>query len=313
MGSGGPMDLHYLAATAADRNPRLSEPSRKRFRHNVNRWVRLGGPLYPGDITPAVVTQVRRAGLLAKLAAASIESTITDIRALCLAVGVELDTGKPLRRTKPTPDVPTVEQVAAIYSAADAAQWPRVASSRGGRRCDWLQCSGGDWWRAWIVVAAWWGFRLRDIGRLTWEDVRSGSRTANKTGKRHPLVALPLVGRHIERLGTTSGPVFGRQSVAQLRRELARIADSAGVAYVPPHCFRRYAVTQWSLVSPDAGRLIHGAGLGILDHYVSAGRILELADIVTVCGCGHQIVAPASQAGLRVKCPRCRGSVQLPT
>lgn len=62
-----------------------------------------------------------------------------------------------------------------------------------------------------------------------------------------------------------------------MRRELQRIAAAAGVSYVSPQQFRQFCVQQWSLANPDAGRIVHGVGLGILDHYISGRRIVEAA------------------------------------
>jgi hypothetical protein len=62
----------------------------------------------------------------------------------------------------------------------------------------------------------------------------------------------------------------------QLRRELARIAQAAGVPYVSPHGFRRFAITQWSLANDLAGRIIHGEGLSrVMRHYIQPVAVLD--------------------------------------
>lgn len=60
-----------------------------------------------------------------------------------------------------------------------------------------------------------------------------------------------------------------------LHRAVVAHVDRAGVRYVPPHGFRRFSITQWSTASPDAGRIVHGEGLGIRSHYVDPRRVLE--------------------------------------
>lgn len=244
----------------------MAPSSVQRMRHSLTRWAKFS-PVPYSSVTPQALTDFRRAGLAAGLSPHSIEQTVTDV---CLLTGHP--PGRRLRRPPPSPDVPTVERVAAIYRAVGAAQWPQARRPQGGTPCRWLKCSTAQWWRTWIVCACWFGFRLADLRRLSTADMTAGQLRAKKTGKGHPLVIPPFVARHWRLMKSdTMGPL----SPKQLRRELRRIAKSAGVRYVEPHGFRRFAVTQWSAVSVDAGKIVHGESLGVRAHYIEPRRILE--------------------------------------
>lgn len=234
--------------------------------HSVSRWAKLSAVPYT-SVSAQALTDFRRAGLAAGLSPHSIEQTVTDI---CLLTGCP--PGRRLRRPQPSPDVPTVERVAKLYEAAGAAQWPQARRPQGGRPCRWLRCSTEAWWRCWIVCASWYGFRLRDLRRMSSADFAAGTLRAHKTGKPHPMIVPPFVRRHWRLLKSDD---MGPMPAKQLRRELRRIAKAAGVRYVEPHGFRRFAVSQWSAASVDAGRIVHGESLGIRSHYVDHRRVLE--------------------------------------
>ena len=243
------------------RNPHLSHASKQKLRYSESRWLRLTGvPL--DQVRPEHFVQLRTAGLAAGLSPHSIEQTCQDVS---LLTGVHR--GKPLDRPLPSPDVPTVQQVDAIYRHVSVAQWPVSRS--------WMSCSTKDWWQGWIVVAGFCGLRLRDLRAMTMDCVRARKLTASKTKKTHPLPISGFLHRHIQSLNATD-KLFGTLPEKQLRRELQRIATAAGVPYVPPHGFRRFAVTQWSLANDLAGRIIHGEGLSrVMAHYVQPQAILD--------------------------------------
>ena len=241
-------------------HPGLSLASHRRLRYSVNRWERLVGPF--AEATTDGFQSLRQAGLAIGLSPHSIEQTASDVALL-----TGLSKGTPLPLPLPSPDVPTVEQVGAIYSAVSVAQWPVERS--------WLKCSTKDYWQAWLVVAGFCGFRLRDLRGLTMDCFRARRLTASKTRKVHPTPTAGFLHRHLRALGST-GPLFGTLPEKQLRRELARIAAAAGVPYVSPHGFRRFAITQWSLANDLAGRIIHGEGLSkVMAHYVQPVAVLD--------------------------------------
>lgn len=175
----------------------------------------------------------------------------------------------PLARPAPNPDVPTAEVVGRLYDHVHVAKWP-VARP-------WLKCSTVTWWQGWIVVAGFWGLRLRDLKSATMACYHARRLTASKTKKSHPLPIAGFLHRHVRALAADdSSQLFGQWSEKQLRRELQRIAVAAQVPYVPPHGFRRFAITQWSLANDLAGRIIHGEGLSrVMAHYVQPQAVLD--------------------------------------
>lgn len=62
-----------------------------------------------------------------------------------------------------------------------------------------------------------------------------------------------------------------------VRATLAGCCTAAKVDQVYPKNLRQRALTEWKRASPDAGSIIHGSGLGVLDHYVPAIEILSAA------------------------------------
>lgn len=251
--------------------PRLSAASFKRLKTSVNRWNRLSGiPL--DSATTSALAAFRERALSEGLSPHSVEQTAVDV---ALLAGI--DRGCPLDVPPPDPDVPTVARVEAIYRHCHVASWPVRTRSRGGIGCKWLNCSTTQWWQSWIVCAGRWGLRIGDLERLTVEDVHSKRFRAGKTGKIQPLPHRPCVMRHVRQLNVKSGRLFpGLGSRHQLRRELKAIASAAGVQYVSPHGFRRFAIQSWSIAHPEAGRIVHGCGIPrIMRHYVEPLRLLD--------------------------------------
>lgn len=212
-------------------------------------------------VLPEHFDQLRVRCTAAGLSPHSIEQTADDIG---LLTGIEK--GRKLDLPAPDPVVPTVKHVGAIYRHVHVAQWPVNRP--------WMTCSTTQWWQSWLVVVGWWGLRIRDIRSLTMTCYETGRLTASKTKKTHPLPKMPFLSRHVRQLNA-KGSLFGTLPEKQLRRELARIAGAAGVDYVPPHGFRRFAITQWSQANEQAGKIIHGEGLSrVMRHYVQPGTIL---------------------------------------
>lgn len=115
----------------------------------------------------------------------------------------------------------------------------------------------------------------RDLRACSVQCFTARKLTASKTKKTHPLPTSGFLARHLRSLAATD-KLFGSLPEKQLRRELQRIAAAAGVPYVPPHGFRRFAITQWSLANDLAGRIIHGEGLSrVMAHYVQPQSILD--------------------------------------
>lgn len=250
----------------------VSEHRRRTLTYSCHRFARL----IDGDPCPEAFDRFRTAGRLASLSPRTIESTISDLVYLQRRHGLPVLPGRRLRVPPPSPDVPTAEDVSQVYLAADAATWP-------GRR----PYAAGDWWRALLVVAVWTGLRRGDLARLTWGDIGPETITvrAGKTGRLQRFPVTPLVNRHLARLRPDCDglkpdcTVFGFPTSSSFRAcydQLARLSLYAGVR--PPltlQALRRLSIQSWSAANAEAGRIVHGCGLGILAHYLDPLALLR--------------------------------------
>jgi integrase len=249
---------------------RVSESTHRTTRHRISEWCQRQGSGVPSAQSIEIFrNQCLEEGLRPR----TIESVVDYVRRVASHNGHPLPLGKKLQIPKPSPDVPTVADIDRIYRKVSKANWPsRVNLSK---RC--------DWWRAYLVLCCWCGFRLGDVAALTWKDVTSDAviLSAIKTkryGRAHLAVPMTMpMRRHLESIrGLFGESIFGLTSCwRQLRRELESIATAAGVKYVPPHGLRRFAINQWSAADSMAGRIIQGESLGTMAHYLDVHRHLS--------------------------------------
>lgn len=204
---------------------------------------------------------------------ATIEATIATVRTIARHFGIDVRPGRRLKIPAPDPDVPTHTRVAAIYCATVCTKWPKRLTS----------ANRSAWWRAWISVACWTGFRLSDLRALKWSDIDDMGihLRATKTSRHgRPRLVVPMcamVERALKPIrGWYGDSVFGNAtSLKQLRRELQRMAAHGHVEYVPPHGFRRFAIDIWTSADPVAGQIIQGNRLGVMGHYLNVHRHLS--------------------------------------
>lgn len=258
--------------TAIERLPRLNR--RRDYLCACNRWERYSANPDLSEITAETVNAFRDACVAKGLSAATIETSCKDLVRVAKWNGITLDRGRPLRLRRPSPFVPRLDDVARVYAMADQASWPKRP---------WCSCR--DWWRALLVVAVWTAFRRGDLARLTWDDVADGSiaTVANKTGWTHRLPMCATVQRHLMTLDQPGRPerIFDlprSTSYRACRDQFAVLCCAAGVRPVLTlQQLRRLSITSWSSVSAEAGRIVHGSGLGVLGHYLDQRRILDSA------------------------------------
>ena len=62
-----------------------------------------------------------------------------------------------------------------------------------------------------------------------------------------------------------------------LRSGLRIACDAAGVDPFTPHQLRQRSLTEWARANAMAGGIVHGSGLGVLNHYVDPMTVLESA------------------------------------
>lgn len=238
-------------------------------RHRITAWLRAEIPTVSTESF-----EVFRAMMIDQgQSPATIESTIAAVRVVTAYSGYKFELGDRLRLPTPDPDVPTAYAIGQLYRYCSRARWPRKLTA----------AKRADWWRAFIVLSSWSGYRLLDIERLTIGDIGPDciKVRANKTKRfRHPIAPIPIthsLRRHLLQIkGLFGSSVFGlRTQRKQLRDSLELIAIAAQVKYVPPHGFRRFAITQWSAADSMAGKIIHGCSLGVMGHYIDIGRHLS--------------------------------------
>lgn len=258
----------------------LSHSTVKKIGYEVTRWEKLTLDS-PIEVTKKETFADFRAACLSRgLASRSIESNIDTVRLLMrfAAEAGHLQTvppvGRRLKKPKPKPAPLSTDELRSLFVAADVAGWPNhVRHPR-------------QWWRAFFALGYWTGLRLSDLcWKLSWEHLSIRQKIitfpAGKTGHVHefPLPEGMLV--HLARV-SSRGLILGPpRSYKCFRRELAFIASSAGLTRkVTAKTLRQTAVSEWSKVSRDAGRIVHGCGLvDVRDHYVDAFGIL--ADAAT--------------------------------
>lgn len=260
--------------TAADLSPKTVQ----RMSYEVHRWVKVMGRDDVRRITLTSFHHFRNACLQSGLASRSIESNISTVR-LLLTTAVESGDlqavpppGRRLRKPRPTPEPLSPEQVGQLYCAARVARWPD-------RHGDPVR-----WWRAFLALSYWTGLRLADAcWRLAWRHVDEQARVlsieAGKTGHLHriplpdPLLAI------LRRVRSRTLVLDAPHSMRNFYQNLRVITDAANIGRaVTTKSLRQTAVSQWSRVHRDAGRIIHGCGLGdVRDHYVQPLDILQEA------------------------------------
>ena len=249
----------------------LRPDTAEKLKHRVNCWLRCGG-------ADAVLLDVehfdafRKAALAAGLARRTIEETVSDVARIVGAA----DVGRRLKHWKASQcrTVPSVDLLSCAYRSVESAAWPNGTQCR---TPSLRQVSTGDWLRAFLVFAFFTGMRLRDLRTVTWAAVDRDEWQASKTAKQHQYPACDIVRRHLEPLRASGDERVFPFSVCQerlLRRELKSIS---GNSELTPQAIRRCSITQWSVASPDAGRLIHGVDIGILKHYLDVRRVLSAA------------------------------------
>jgi integrase len=295
--------IYEALAKHLDHAPDVASATRRKYRHDLARWLRLGGSIHATDITAASVSDVRAAGLRRGLSPATIEDTLTTIRTILAGSGsVPPEIGRRLKRRRSDARQPSLTEIGTLYDAATKALWPRQPSLMGWARPGrdghsgyfyWrvirplaAQSQRETFWRGLTVLALWSGLRLADLLRLSWDEHVGGDRlvvVASKTGKRHSLPVTPIVRRNLDALRGLGTPlVLGIRDSARnrtmIRHELARLCDSAGIPVIVPKQLRRSSVTAWDIAGPGCGVIVHGCGTPrVMQHYRDDFRVLEAA------------------------------------
>ena len=248
-----------------------------KLRHGLAAWLRWTGSL--AVPTVAVIESARATALSLGLSPTTIEAVIADLVTICAAAGFVLDRGRPLKRRSRCRPVPELDAVARLYAVADQCRYPSRLATETGFEVVAPEMSA-HWLRAVIVLGLWTGLRLQDLLHLRWDSVTDERIVwqASKTSKEHRFPMCSVVRSHLEPLKQFNRPTVlacnATNTTAQ-RNELHRLCEIAGVQPITAQALRRASVTTWATVSPEAGRIIHGTGLGVLRHYYDGERILR--------------------------------------
>lgn len=257
-------------------SPDLSQASRERHGWDLRRFFVLIGDKPIQDIC---TTDFQRFRVLSKAAGHSASTTETTLRTVrqtlsaCAELG-RLDSipfrGRSRKLKRPRPRPATLEELAKLYHATIAAQWPR--------HTPWGKPR--DYWRGWIQIAFWTGLRLHDLTwRLSLKHVFRDSIeiTAEKTQIEHVFPLTDNVRRVLEKYqGDDSQPLFNVcESPNMVRKHLRLLCEAAEIRKLIPRNFRQAAICQWAVAGGRAGDLIHGAGMpAVLMAYIDPLTVL---------------------------------------
>lgn len=251
--------------------------TRSKLRHSISRWMRLGGCESPLDVTTATIASVRSSGVDSKLSAKTIESTISDVLTLLSLAGRKVDPGRRLRVVVNCKSVPEMECVEKLYSLSNQWRFPARLRTISGSFVDVSVELRESWLKAFVVIGIWTGLRLQDLLSLKWGSISQNriAWRASKTSREHRFPMCDVVRSHLEPLKALDRPtVFGvsGSNPTLIRDELHRVMP---MGTITPQALRRASVTTWATVSPEAGRIVHGTGLGVLRHYYDGEQILR--------------------------------------
>lgn len=230
--------------------------------YSARRFEKLLGEMPIADVCEAHLIQFAHMCGDAKYSGWTTKGGIKDIRTLVIAA-----TGKDpgtIKTKVPDPDPQPVP-----IESIDAC-WPHMP----------------DWCRQWTVVSYWTALRLADVIRLQKTGVPSDQIIwiAKKTGRTH-RVPIPAWMKQF----TSSRAVPFKNNIDHnariVRAKLAECCKKAGVAAFLPSHVRDRALTEWLKADGTAGKIIHGCGLGVLDHYASKADLILHA--------GERLVMPA--------------------
>jgi len=224
--------------------------------HHCSRWVRITGLESPAEVTTATIENYRRECVALKYSPRSIEGSITDVAMIVVKqTGRKVDIGQRLRVPRPSPVTAGTGSIEAI--------WPHVPS----------------WVQQWLALNYWTCLRLTDSLKLLREiPVKipdSLSWRASKTGHTHRWpVPDWLAGILAQQSIVPRGKAYCHLQ-DKLRSELEAACLAAEVSRILPNQVRKRGLSEWYRASSGAGRVIHGCGLGVLDHYIDPLTILE--------------------------------------
>lgn len=237
--------------------------------YRLSRWARLSGDPDVSGITADTFAAYRQSITHEKLSADTAESDIGAVLhalRMCKRFGLIAELpwpGMRLKRRSTPKWVPTVEDIGRCYANAGIAQWPQYMDP-------------AQFWRTFYVVQLWSGLRRNDtLFRLNRDMCAEDAIrcVAQKTGRIHIFPMHQVVWRHLRAMPDTERVFQIGKCLKQVRRELDRISDAAGVSpRVQPQAMRRASITAWEECA-GAGRVIHGCAADVVScHYLAVRK-----------------------------------------
>ena len=170
------------------------------------------------------------------------------------------------------------EELDQLLAVVDQAEFPQM---RG--------VAPGLWWKCWLGVAYVTGLRFGDLLCVKMPTTYF-EHVASKTGKIHKIPCPVWLRKLCQSINAQPGEVLFPIESSQhlrMRRQLDKLNKAAGNRpKLGAQTMRRLSVTEWSAVSSDAGKIIHGTALGILVFY--------LEPYLHLCNCLPRLRVPTA-------------------
>lgn len=267
----------FLAKRYMPNHDYIAKGTASSFRYALNRWERVTEDRSLKDITVDDLFVYRNS--CKDLSASSANSYLALIFTLLrhakqlsiLSEAPEIPFLRVHRKLKPTPTLEELERMYEVTASAGLT-WPKFEPA-------YL------FWRRWLVVSYFTGFRLTDLmHNLTWDCIHADriELTAKKTNWTHVIPMCDVLRSHLVRTVHDDNRIFPvSNSPHIIRRELRFLCEAAKVSvHVTPHALRRLSITEWSATGSElAGKLIHGCGRtsDVMMHYRGTLRVLQEA------------------------------------
>lgn len=221
--------------------------------YSAQRFAEVVGDVPPGQISQELL---ERYATEADGSPSTIRGTVKDVITLCKAAGnktVRQFIRKPQPKPRPTP----LESIQAA--------WPFLA----------------PWSCQYLVLSYWTGLRLDDALELQLQGVDPDGETihwqASKTVKNHAWPLPSWMRPHLQPVKRLPYTKSNDHAQVIVRGELERVAQIGKVARIMPQQLRQRSVQEWTRANATAGAIVHGMGLGVMQHYLDPLMVLESA------------------------------------
>lgn len=298
----------------APASPGMARRTVQKRKHDFNWWERFTSNPPVAKISTEVFDEVRKNGLAAGLSPVTIECIVSDMLTILrhlhhTKILSECPwAGRRLKRRPGLKPTPTIEDLAKVYALCGKVSWPVYVRRLNGH-CPHGRFTGPariaaavQWWQALFALSYFTGLRRGDLLSLKWDEVQDGwiRRTMGKTGFAVEIPIHPVLQQHLDKLPTRERThVLGYcGSFKQIRREMHKLSDAAGVRQINVQSLRRLAAQSWERARAGCGGLLIGhqyRGNGADRYYLDPKQALVEAvpNLAIPEGMGPQPTKPA--------------------